>query len=166
KVGFFRSIQLKFIIIYILLLLVAIQVIGSYFARQLETELLDNFKVSVNDRVELLSYNLEQAFNKERTEEDDEPTLEEEVQGIVTDVDTETITTLQVVNSQSRVIGSNDYLNSDIIGKKTTDDIIQKALKFGSSLDDTVLNAETRNRFFIKAEPIYDQDGNVTGAIY
>src|SRR5699024_10009254 len=132
----------------------------------LETELLDNFKVSVNDRVELLSYNLEQAFNKERTEEDEEPTLEEEVQGIVTDVDTETITTLQVVNSQSRVIGSNDYLNSDIIGKKTTDDIIQKALKFGSSLDNTVLNAETRNRFFIKAEPIYDQDGNVTGAIY
>lgn len=166
KVGFFRSIQLKFIIIYILLLLVAIQVIGSYFARQLETELLDNFKVSVNDRMELLSYNLEQAFNEERSEGDDEPTLEEEVQGIVTDVDTETITTLQVINSQSRVIGSNDYLNNDIIGKKTTDDIVQKALKFGSSLDNTVLNAETGNRFFIKAEPIYDDEENVIGAIY
>lgn len=166
KVGFFRSIQLKFIIIFILLLLVAIQVIGSYFARELESELLDNFKVSVNDRVELLSYNLEQAFNKERTEGGDEPSLEEEVQGIVTDVDTETITTLQVVNSQSRVIGSNDYLNRDILGKKTTEDIIQKALKFGSSLDNTLLNAKTGNRVFIKSEPIYDEDENVTGAIY
>lgn len=167
KVGFLRSIQLKFIIIYILLLLVAIQVIGSYFARQLEAELLDNFKVSVNDRVELLSYNLEQAFNKERTEEDDEPTLEEEVQEIVTDVDTGTIATLQVVNNQGRVIGSNDYLNNDIIGKKNTDDIIQKALKFGSSLDNTVLNSETNNRLFIKAEPIYDErDENVIGAVY
>src|SRR5699024_12683398 len=109
KVSFFRSIQLKFIIIYILLLLVAIQVIGSYFARQLEAELLDNFKVSVNDRVELLNYNLEQALNRNRTEDEDEPTYEEEEQGIVNDVDTVTITTLQEINSQSRVIGSNYY---------------------------------------------------------
>src|SRR5690625_7107938 len=85
KVSFFRPIQLKFIIIYILLLLVAIQVIGSYFARQLEAELLDNFKVSVNDRVELLNYNLEQAFIRDRTEDEDEPTLEEEMQGLVTE---------------------------------------------------------------------------------
>ncbi|HLR41440.1 MAG TPA: cell wall metabolism sensor histidine kinase WalK [Virgibacillus sp.] len=166
KVSFFRSIQLKFIIIYILLLLVAIQVIGSYFARQLEAELLDNFKVSVNDRVELLNYNLEQAFNRDRTEDEDEPTLEEEVQGFVTDVDTETITTLQVINSQSRVIGSNDYLNRDILGKKRTDDIIQRVLKFGSSLDNTKLDPKTKNRFFIKSVPIFDEKENVIGAIY
>src|SRR5699024_6737262 len=75
KVGFLHSIQLKFIIIYILLLVIAVQVIGSYVAREVETELLGNFKESVNDRIRLLSYNVEEAFEKERPEDDsDEPT--------------------------------------------------------------------------------------------
>src|SRR5699024_3835971 len=87
KVGFFKSIQLKFILIYILLLLIAIQVIGSYVARELETELLDNYKESINDRVDLLGYNLELTFDKDRTDTDeDEPSLQEEVQAIVNDV--------------------------------------------------------------------------------
>src|SRR5699024_11570299 len=94
KVGFFRSIQLKFIIIYILLLLVAIQIIGSYFSSSLEDELTGNFKESVTASVKLLNYNLEQAFAKERDEDSDEPTLEDEVQSIVTDVETENITNL------------------------------------------------------------------------
>lgn len=165
KVGFFRSIQWKLIIIYILLLLVAVQIIGSYFAREIETELLDTFKGSINDRVELLSYNLEQAFNKERLEDED-ITLEQEVQHIVRDIDTDSITSLQVINNQSRVIGTNDYLNQDILGKKTTEDIVQKALLFGSPLNNTMINPRTESRVFVKAEPIFDEDENVVGVIY
>ncbi|WP_163969300.1 cell wall metabolism sensor histidine kinase WalK [Oceanobacillus halotolerans] len=166
KVGFFRSIQLKFIIIYILLILIAIQVIGSYFARELEIELQENFEESINDRVVLLSYNLEQAFNRERTEDGNEPTLQQEVQDIVTDVDTDDITSLQVINNQSRVLGTNDYLNQDIIGKKTTEDMIQRVLRFGSTLETTMLNPETENRVFVKAVPINGDSDTVVGAIY
>src|SRR5690625_7430146 len=100
KVGFFRSIQLKFIVIYILLLIISVQVISSYVARELETELLDNFKESVNDRIDLLNYNLEQAFNKKRTDDPLEPTLQEDVQNIVTDVDSSSGSTIQVINNQ------------------------------------------------------------------
>src|SRR5699024_10929812 len=113
KVGFFRSIQLKFIIIYILLLLVAIQVIGSYFSSKLEDELTENFKESVTASVDLLGYNLKQAIAREHNEDSDEPTLEEEVQDIVTDVETENVTSLniQVIDKQNRLIGTNDHLN-------------------------------------------------------
>jgi len=142
KVGFFRSIQLKFIIIYILLLIIAVQVIGSYVARQLEVELLDNFKESINDRIDLLSYNLEQALNKKRTDDPLEPTLQEEVQSIVTDVDISGATTIQVINNQGRVLGTNDYLNQDIIGKKITEEIVQKAIKFRTSMDNTLFNSK------------------------
>ncbi|HLR74386.1 MAG TPA: cell wall metabolism sensor histidine kinase WalK [Virgibacillus sp.] len=166
KVGFFRSIQLKFIIIYILLLLVAVQVIGSYFAREIETDLLSTFKESINDRVELLNYNLEQAFNKERTDDGDEPTLEEEVQNIINDIDTDAFTNLQIINSHSRVIGTNDYHNRDIVGKKIVEDIVQKSLLFGSSQDNILLDAQTDNQLFVKAEPIYDINDNVVGVIY
>ena len=133
KVGFFRSIQLKFIIIYILLLLIAIQVIGSYFVRQLETELLDSFKDSITDRVELLSYNIEQAMTKQRPEDKEETSLENEIHEIVQDIGSDTNTKLQVIDAGGRVIATNDYLDQDIVGKKTTEEIIQKALTFGSS---------------------------------
>ncbi|MGM8212841.1 cell wall metabolism sensor histidine kinase WalK [Virgibacillus sp. W0430] len=165
KVGFFRSIQMKFIIIYILLLLIAVQVIGSYVAREVEMELLDNFKESINDRVDLLSINLEQAFGRDRTGDDQELTLQQEVQNIVTDVDRGGAT-IQVINNQGRVLGTNDFLNQDIVGKKITEPIVQQSLKFGSSLDNTLINSKTGDRIFVRVEPIFNKKENVEGVIY
>jgi len=166
KVGFFRSIQLKFIIIYILLLLVAMQVIGSYFAREIERELLENFYSSIDDRVDLLNYNLEQAFSRERNLDDGDISLEQEVQGIVSEIDTVTISSLQVVNSQSRVIGTNDYFNRQVIGKRTTIDIIQDALRHDASNSHISVDQQSEERLYVKAEPIYNTEGEVVGAIY
>src|SRR5699024_12434816 len=114
KVGFFKSIQLKFILIYILHLLIAIQVIGPYVARELETKLLDNYKESINDHVDLLGYNLELTFDKDRTDTDeDDPSLKEEVQAIVNDVNLGGQNTLQIINNKERILETNDY-NKDI----------------------------------------------------
>src|SRR5699024_8285161 len=168
KVGFLRSIQLKFIIIYTLLLVIAVQVIGSYVARELETELMDNFKESVSDRVSLLSYNIKEEFEKEREDDkdEDEPTLQESIQDVVNDVDRSNATNIRIVNEESNVLGRNDYLNKEIIGKKLTDPIVQNALKFKSSTDNTLLNNKTGNRVFVLVEPILDSEGEVEGAIY
>lgn len=166
KVGFLRSIQLKFIIIYILLLVIAVQVIGSYVARELETELLDSFKQSVNDRIDLLSYNVEQAFEKQRTDDPGEPTLQEDVQSVVNDVDRSNATTIQVISDQGRVLGTNDYLNREIIGKKITEPIVQSAIKFKTATDNTLLNNKTGSRIFVRVEPVLDENGDVSGVIY
>src|SRR5690625_2592417 len=169
KVGFFRSIQLKFIVIYSLLILVAVQVIGSYFVSKLEGELLDNFLESVEDRIDLLGYNLEQAFNRDRSEDgEEELTLQEEVQQIVEGVDTDDIVRLQVVNSQGRVLGTNDYSNTEIIGKKTTEDAILKALLLDISPDKTLYDPEGDNRVFVKTVSLYDKndENNIIGVIY
>ncbi|HLQ98582.1 MAG TPA: cell wall metabolism sensor histidine kinase WalK, partial [Candidatus Dormibacteraeota bacterium] len=155
KVGFLHSIQLKFIIIYILLLVIAVQVIGSYVAREVETELLGNFKDSVNDRIRLLSYNVEEAFQKERSEDDsDEPTLQEDVQNIVNDMERSSATTIQVLNEQGRVLGTNDYVNHEVVGKKITEPIVQNALKFQTATDNTLLDSKTGERIFVRVEPI------------
>lgn len=166
KVGFFRSIQLKFIIIYILLLVIAVQVIGSYVTRTLEDELLSNFKQSINDRIDLLGINLEQAFNRERSDEPGETTLQSDVQSNIADLERDSSTTIQVIDSQGRVLGTNDYLNQDVIGKKTTDNYVQRSIKFGSSLDNIVLNTKTGERMFIRVEPIYNDEEKVVGVIY
>ncbi len=166
KVGFFRSIQLKFIIIYTLLLLMAVQVIGSYVARELESQLLDNYRDTVNDRIELLNYNLEQAFNKDRDKTTNELTLQQEVQNIVIDVDRGGQSTLQVINLQGRVLGTNDYLEQGVIGKKITDENVQKGLKFGTSLESTFIKDKTGDRIFVRVEPILNNKQEVVGVIY
>src|SRR5690625_461293 len=166
KVGFFRSIQLKFIIIYILLLLVAVQVIGAYLAQALEVNLMDTFKESVNDRTDLLNVNLQQSFDKERSEDGQEPKLEEEVQAIISNIDTTAITNLQVIDNQSRVLGAIGYSNQDVIGKKINVDIVQRVLLFGTSLDNTVIDEITKKRISVIANSIIDNRENVVGVFY
>ncbi len=166
KVNFLHSIQLKFIIIYILLLVIAIQVIGSYVTRTLEDELLSNFKQSINDRIVLLENNLEQAFKKDKIDDQEESTLQSDVQTNIADVERESSTTIQVIDSQGRVLGTNDYLNQEIIGKKTTDRYVQSSITFGTSHDNTELNTRTGERMFIRVEPIIDHDEQVLGVVY
>ncbi|MGI2745636.1 cell wall metabolism sensor histidine kinase WalK, partial [Bacillus cytotoxicus] len=71
KVGFFQSIHFKFVLIYMLLILIAMQVIGVYFVRELEKSLVQSFKDSLTQQTNLLSYNLKQEFNKEFNKERD-----------------------------------------------------------------------------------------------
>jgi two-component system sensor histidine kinase VicK len=166
KVGFFRSIQLKFIIVYILLLLLAIQLIGTFFTTELEADLLDNFESSMNDRMELLSYNLDEAFQRERENGDEDLTLEEEVQQIVMDLGSDGLITIKVINNQSRVIGTNDRSNFEELGKKTTQEMVQQVLFLDTPQDGTLYNPETESRVFVQVEPILDNDGSSMGAIY
>lgn len=167
KVGFFRSIQLKFILIYVLLIILAVQIIGSYVARELENELLNNYKESIYDRIGLLKYNVEQAFNQKRTEDSEEPTLQQDIQSSLTDVDSGTLT-IQVINDQGRVLATNDYSNQEIVGKKFSDGLVQRVIKIGSPLDNTMLNHQTGERMFVRVEPIMssNRSDNVLGVIY
>lgn len=165
KVGFFRSIQLKFIIIYILLLLIAVQVIGSYVARELEDRLTSNFEDSVNNRIDYLTYNLKDAFEEEREEDKDEPTLQQDIHDIVDSVDPDEITNLQVINDVGRVIGANNYSGQSKVGKKTTDDDVLKALSYDAPTEQTVVTDKSHNRVFFRVEPITSSD-DVLGAIY
>ncbi|WP_249872302.1 cell wall metabolism sensor histidine kinase WalK [Oceanobacillus saliphilus] len=167
KVGFFRSIQLKFIIIYILLLLLAVQVIGSFFTQRLEDDLLDSFKASISERVELLSYNLEQAFDRERSEEDEGPTLVEEIQQIVQDINTDNIaTTVNVINNQSQIIGTNKLNQQEELGKRITRPLVQQALFFDSPQKEEYWDTESDSRVYVHVEPLIDSEGITVGVIY
>ncbi len=68
KVSFFKSIHVKLVLIYILLILLALQIIGIYFARELERNLKSNFQDSIFQRVDLMQYSLREEILKERDE--------------------------------------------------------------------------------------------------
>lgn len=164
KVGFFRSIQLKFIIIYILLLLLAVQLIGTFFTTRLGNSLEESFKDSVDSRMELLSYNLERVFNQEQSENEEGRTQEEEASDIVAELTTDDITNVIVVNNQSQIIGTNS--NVEEVGQRITREIIQQVLYFDAPQEDIFINQETDETVYVRVDPIVDNEGTVVGAIY
>ncbi len=54
-IRFFQSIQAKLIIIYVLLILIAMQLIGVYFYKTVETYFKNDFLASRNSQVTLLA---------------------------------------------------------------------------------------------------------------
>src|SRR5690606_8048250 len=127
RVSFFQSIGLKIIIILTLFLLLAIQVIGTYFNQQLETSLIENYKDNVNDRVQVLVASLEEVFKKER--EEDGPTIEDDVRDIISRYSSDIFSDLQVVDPQFRVVGEKN--EQDLVGKKISKSDINIALRHG-----------------------------------
>ncbi|GGM28411.1 PAS domain-containing sensor histidine kinase [Paraliobacillus quinghaiensis] len=164
KVKLFQSMQWKIIIIMILLLLLAIQVIGSYFAQRLENDLTESFEENVDERLDVLSYNLEEALKKERPEDGSGPTLQDDVEDIVglygrSDV----YSKLQVIDRQFRIIGTNAQ---EDIGKLVTGDSgVRPAIIYGTTKRAIQRDTQTSERRLVRIVPLYDEDEPL-GAIY
>ncbi|MFE4141328.1 cell wall metabolism sensor histidine kinase WalK [Peribacillus sp. YIM B13472] len=166
KVGFFRSIHFKFVLIYVLLIFVAMQIIGVYFVGELEENLVGNFTKSIKGHVNLLTYSIGEEMEKERGEED--PTLEEAIDTILKDRDNSSndISEVRVIDTRSRrVIGTSAPSNQDIVGKKTTEVLIKNTLTFGKEDSDVFRDQKTGRRLWVLSTPI-EANGEVIGAVY
>ncbi|MFB7638074.1 cell wall metabolism sensor histidine kinase WalK [Peribacillus butanolivorans] len=166
KVGFFRSIHFKFVLIYVLLIFVAMQIIGVYFVGELEENLVGNFTKSIKGHVNLLTYSIGEEMEKERGEED--PTLEEAINTILKDRDNSSndISEVRVIDTRSRrVIGTSAPGNQKIVGKKTTQVLIKNTLIYGKEDSEVYRDPKTGRRVWVLSTPI-EAKGEVIGAVY
>ncbi|MGG0847348.1 cell wall metabolism sensor histidine kinase WalK [Peribacillus simplex] len=166
KVGFFRSIHFKFVLIYVLLIFVAMQIIGVYFVGELEENLVGNFTKSIKGHVNLLTYSIGEEMEKERGEED--PTLEEAIDTILKDRDNSSndISEVRVIDTRSRrVIGTSVRSNQGIVGKKTTEVLIKNTLIYGKEDSDVFRDQKTGRRLWVLSTPI-EANEEVIGAVY
>jgi len=161
KVRFFQSIHFKFVLIYVLLILLAMQIMSVYFVRELEKELINNFSTSVNERVNLLSYSIDQEMQKKRDE--NSPSLESDISDVLKDSLSKDITEIRVIDPNRRILGSSSDHPEYVVGKKTTDVSIKRALLYGATEERTRVAKGVRVREFIA--PIKSQD-EIVGAIY
>lgn len=165
KVGFFRSIHLKFVLIYVLLILIAMQIIGVYFVSKLERQLINNFSDSLDERITLLTYSIEQEIKKQR--DDTTLTIEEDIRNVLQDVTMEDILEVRVINNKSKVLGTSDpYNQTRMVGKRTTDLLIKRALAVGQYSEDDAIDKNTGYRVRIIAAPIKTNSQEIIGAIY
>lgn len=150
--------------IYVLLILVAMQVIGVYFVRQLEETLLTNFKTSLKERVDLLAYNVEEEMTKERGTKD--PKLEEDIQKILVDFSSGDIIEVRVIEAGSlKILGTSELNNQDVVGQRTNDLMVKRSLVLETEQSSVLIDPQTGKRNWVLSSPI-TSNREVKGAIY
>ena len=163
KVGFFKSIYFKFVLIYLLLIFVAMQIIGVYFAQRLEEQLLDSFKSSIQERVNILKFSLEKEIIEPRKAGD--PTLMEDIETTIGDYDSEDISEIRVIDQDYKVIGSSAE-NQDIVGTQFTNQMVRTAFNQGVAQKEIRVDASNAERILLWSEPLMTEDGVVIGNLY
>ncbi|MCM3112802.1 cell wall metabolism sensor histidine kinase WalK [Lederbergia lenta] len=164
KVSFFRSIHLKFVLIYLLLIIIAMQIIGVYFVGKLEDRLVKNFQTAVEGRLPLLEYNIREELIKDRSGADIPP-LETEVHNLLLDFSASDISEVRIINNRSLIIGTSDPSNQKIVGQKMTDVMVKRTLTYGEKEDRLFLDKQSDGRVWILTYPIKSGD-EIIGAIY
>lgn len=162
KVGFFKSIHVKIVIIYVLLILIAMQVIGVYFTKQLEDQLVDNFFEMLDERANLLAYNVEQEMKKNRDQTTS--SLRGDIDNLLREFFSIDNAEVQVVDKNKVVLSVSNFQKRHVIGQRTTEVRVKRAL-LGSDDEDILRDPTTGHRMRILAVPV-KSDNETLGAIY
>jgi len=163
KVGFFRSIHLKFVLVYVLLILIAIQIIGLYFAKELEQTMNTNFTTSISDRMNLVEFSVREEMTKERQEDD--PTLEESLRIVLSGFSSEDIHEIRVINAHNRILATSFLDNQVMVGQRSMDDVVRRSIISGLADESINLDKQARERIKVNVNPIKVGD-EVIGALY
>lgn len=174
KVSFFKSIHVKLVLIYILLILLALQIIGIYFANELEQNLKSNFRESIFQRVDLMEYSIREEMLKERDES--MPSLEESLKTIVMEFSTGLkevsngdILEIRVIDNRQRIRATSEVDNQSLIGQRSNNDLVRRAISAETLFENIKLDNKTRNRVWVLASPIRDgagPDDEIIGVLY
>ena len=169
KVGFFQSIHLKFVLIYMLLILIAMQVIGVYFVRELEKSLVQGFRDSLTQQTNLLSYNLKQEFKKSYTKaetESTDETIKTSIRKFASD-QKKVIQEVSVFDSHRKLLAISDESKQNKVNRTSTDIAVQRVLVQKKPEVKIEKDGSTGHRVQVMLTPILDDNGkDALGVIY
>ncbi|MFD3258980.1 cell wall metabolism sensor histidine kinase WalK [Paenibacillus lentus] len=159
--SFFRTIQAKLIIIYVLLILIAMQLIGVYFVSAMKTSLTSNFTKELQERAALLS--VLAAQNLGVTGESADASLDN-LSVLVNNLFNINGAEIQVLDSSGRVLTTSKPSHADYVGTKNTQTVVSRALQ-GIRDNEEYMIDEDNVRKKVVAKPVV-RDGKTVGAIY
>ncbi|MFS0690557.1 cell wall metabolism sensor histidine kinase WalK [Sporosarcina sp. 179-K 8C2 HS] len=165
KVGFFRSIHVKFVLIYIMLILVAMQIIGLYFARELEQTLKDNFTTSVRDRMNLVEFSVREEMIKDRSTTDD-PSLEQSLWNVLSGFNSEDINEIRVIDAKYRILATSELGNQSLVGQRSMEDSVRRSISSETVYENINYDPTKRERVMVLVTPIKNNNLEVVGTLY
>lgn len=152
----FQTVQWKLVIIYISLILIAMQLIGIYFIRTVEQSFVDNFTESLNYQADSLAINLESYLSSEQ----EDGNIREIIQNFVTLNNAG----VQVIDQNGVIIGGSES-EQQLIGQKNVQIEVNRAL-LGSRATDIRSDSISGQRIMVLAVPVESKDNQTIGAVY
>lgn len=164
KVTFFKSIHVKIVLIYILLILLAMQIIGLYFVQQLEEKLIYNFEESILDRMEIIEFSVKEEITRTRT--DDDLKVEQSLRSVLQGFNSSDISEIRVVDARYRILGSSAIEKQPLIGQRSAEELVRETIVNVKPQYQIKINEENDRRVWVATQPIVTAGGELLGSLY
>jgi two-component system sensor histidine kinase VicK len=163
KVGLFKSIQFKFVLIYTLLILLAMQLIGVFFSDRMEKTSLDSFQKQLVNQADILANSISEIMKEGNR--NDRNQLIKDVQDQINEV-SDPRQVIQVYDENGILLGTTEPNQTNDIGKQTADpNIRQNLLSLTEVKSEISQNPKTRERVMAVVRPIR-VNNSLGGLIY
>lgn len=163
RLRIFQSIHFKIALVFVLLLLLAFQIVGAVFVQRLKSENLKAFK----QRVELTPYvdnSLIASLSMANSEKGDQ-----RINSALTGINNQNISDVQVVDAKGNIRGESSTSGHVIIGQKNTDSRVKRVLYSGRSFSETTFNRADNKHYYVSIIPLFSSSSNnntLVGAVY
>ncbi|MCI1974723.1 MAG: cell wall metabolism sensor histidine kinase WalK [Limosilactobacillus sp.] len=161
KLKFYQSIRFKIALVFALMLMLTLECVGAVFVRQLEHQNLNTFKQTIELPSYVDSSLSEQLVNSNHKKAD------KKIRQILSEVNNNNISEIRVIDSQGVVRGTSNFDNRNMIGQKTTDQMVKTTLVNNRSHTENVYDNSNHTRYYINVIPLVDNsNNNVVGVVY
>ena len=182
KKRFFSSIRTKFVIVYVLVNIISLQLIGLFFTTQLRNSNINTFEQNIIEQEKILNYHVREELEKasgsgEDTSKalDDTGTQEESTKNnkdsksgiakLVSEFNIQKLLLVNVIDKDSKIIAtSSKNGNDEYLAKRSFDPLVSQVIKTGESTKQIQNNADSNKRVWIYVSPV-KKDNEVVGVI-
>jgi len=163
RTSIFQTIQFKIIVIFMLLILFAMQLIGVYFLRTLENSFLNNFSESLRNQAAILA-NYVEPYLAPGSDVLNDQQIQQELDAIINNLNTISGAEIQVIDATGIVVSASSQLPRSIIGQRNSQTEVTRALQ-GIRLNEKEIIDSSGTRKKTIAIRVGD-GGQVVGAVY
>lgn len=165
KARFFSSIRFKFVVVYVLVNIISLQLIGLYFTTQVKNKNVNTFQTTIREQEKRLNYNIMEELSKTPVDDKDKNQIETNIRKIVSEFSTTKLVMINVVDKDLNIIASSTTNGSEsYLGKRSVDPIVTQVIKTGESASREQTD-DDENIYWVYVTPV--KNNNTTlGTIY
>ena len=182
KKRFFSSIRTKFVIVYVLVNIISLQLIGLFFTTQLRNSNINTFEQNIIEQEKILNYHVREELEKasssggDTSKVLDDSTAQEEstknsrdsksgIAKLVSEFNIQKLLLVNVIDNDSKILAtSSKNGNDEYLAKRSFDPLVSQVIKTGESTKQIQNNADSNKRVWIYVSPV-KRDNEVVGVI-
>ena len=141
--------------------MLTLECVGAVFVRQLEHQNLNTFKHTI----ELPSY-VDNSLSEQLVNTNHKK-ANQNIRKILAEVNNNNISEIRVIDSQGVVRGTSNFDNRNMIGQKTTEQMVKATLVNNRSHTENIYDNSNHTRYYVNIIPLVDNsNNNVVGVVY